>query len=563
MYYGVNPTDKREKLKNSVAAKPFLDEIIQKADVAINEASPAFKMSEYMLFYKNGNRRVFERGYFERRNKCFSILVAYWITEDEKYLMPLVDYITYICDEFSWCVPAHSFMENKPEGKVSEGVIGMVDLFQAETARLFAEIMMCVGDKLPEYTKDRMKYEVNRRVINTFENGTVCHWERARNNWVAVCGAGSAVAITCFGTEEQNKKYLPRYLGWLDAYLESIYEDGCCLEGNAYWGYGVEHFTILAELVRLLTDGKVNYFEKDKVRKLALFPQNVRMSDSKLVAFSDGGEVFKFKMGLICFFKKLYSEVQLPELKYGTYCGNVHSVCELLWFDDNYIEEARRNNTFFYDEAQWYISRKEKYSFAAKGGHNDEPHNHNDLGGFMITCGDETFISDLGCGEYIKETFMPETRYNYIQNSSRGHSVPIINGEYQKEGVEYSAKNVKATDDSFELDIAGAYEKGLVEEIKRSFKLYSDKIILRDNFKRSPNTKTLTERIVSKIKPELKDGLVEYGIGRISYDAKRYIASLSEDSFVAHNAVDVVNVYLVDFAPKNEDENEFVLEIIV
>lgn len=120
-YYGVNPTDKREKLKNSAVAKPFLDEIIQKADIAINEASPAFKMSEYMLFYKNGNRRVFERGYFERRNKCFNILVAYWITEDEKYLMPLVDYITYICDEFSWCLPAHSLMENKPKDKVSGG----------------------------------------------------------------------------------------------------------------------------------------------------------------------------------------------------------------------------------------------------------------------------------------------------------------------------------------------------------------------------------------------------------------------------------------------------------
>lgn len=428
---------------------------------------------------------------------------------------------------------------------------------------MFAEIMMCVGDKLPEYTKDRMNYEVNRRIINTFENGTMCHWEKTRSNWVAVCGAGSAAAITCFGTEEQKEKYLPRYLGWLDTYLESIYEDGCCLEGNSYWGYGVEHFTILAELVRVLTDGKVNYFEKDKVRKLALFPQNVRMSDSKLVAFSDGGEVFKFKIGLICFFRKLYNEVQLPELKYGTYYGNIHSVCELLWFDANYVEEPRRNNTFFYDEAQWYISRKEKYSFAAKGGHNDEPHNHNDLGGFMITCGDETFISDLGCGEYTKETFMAETRYNYIHNSSRGHSVPIINGEYQKEGVEYSVKNVKATDDSFELDIAGAYEKGLVEEVKRSFKLYSDKVVLKDNFKRTPETKTLTERIVSKIKPELKDGLVEYGIGRISYDAERYTARLSEDSFIAHNGVDVVNVYLVDFVAVNSEENEFVLEFII
>lgn len=62
-------------------------------------------------------------------------MFAYWLTQDEKYLEPLIDYIMYICDEFSWCLPAHV---KYPEVSAKEA-IEHIDLFQAETARLLAE----------------------------------------------------------------------------------------------------------------------------------------------------------------------------------------------------------------------------------------------------------------------------------------------------------------------------------------------------------------------------------------------------------------------------------------
>ena len=47
--------------------------------------------------------------------------------------------------------------------------------------------------------------------------------------------------------------------------VEGISEDGCCVEGMAYWKYGFFHFTLLADIMKKYTKGKINYFEKEKV----------------------------------------------------------------------------------------------------------------------------------------------------------------------------------------------------------------------------------------------------------------------------------------------------------
>ena len=42
-------------------------------------------------------------------------------------------------------------------------------------------------------------------------------------------------------------------------------------------------------------------------------------------------------------------------------------------------------------------------------------------------------LTDLGAGEYTKEYFH-DGRYRILCNNSFGHSVPVIDGEGQKEG---------------------------------------------------------------------------------------------------------------------------------
>ena len=88
-----------------------------------------------------------------------------------------------ICDEYTWCLPAHLNAESPG------GIKGTIDLFSAETGFTLSEIRMSPRDHLPSPLISRIEEEVEARLFTPFlshEHG----WETATHNWSAVC-AGS------------------------------------------------------------------------------------------------------------------------------------------------------------------------------------------------------------------------------------------------------------------------------------------------------------------------------------------------------------------------------------
>ena len=222
-----------------------------------------------------------------------------------------------------------------------------------------------------------------------------------------------------------------------------------------------------------------------------------------------------------------------------------------------------QNNTYYYSDAQWYVKQGEKFSFAAKAGNNRELHNHNDVGSFMLVVGNEIPLSDLGCSEYTKDYFNDNVRYTLLTNSSRGHSLPIIDGKYQMFGAEYKAANVLATENGFFLNIEGAYEKDLVQKLHRSFYIHEDGITLEDVFEFSGQTKNVVERFVSIIRPSVLDGVVCLGTTKIIYDKDRYRVSVSEECYRTQKTLEVIRVYLIDMMSVQDGETEFRFDILV
>ena len=79
----------------------------------------------------------------------------------------------------------------------------------------------------------------------------------------------------------------------------------------------------------------------------------------------------------------------------------------------------------------WMIARYDPsdpntLTLAAKGGHNAEMHNQNDVGSIIVHVNGESVIAEIGRGRYTKDYFGPE-RYDHLANSSLGHSVPVVN----------------------------------------------------------------------------------------------------------------------------------------
>jgi hypothetical protein len=102
----------------------------------------------------------------------------------------------------------------------------------------------------------------------------------------------------------------------------------------------------------------------------------------------------------------------------------------------------------------------EGFFFAAKGGHNNESHNHNDLGTCVLYYDGKPCLIDIGREEYVAKTFSSK-RYEIWTMQSQYHNLPRINGFDQKEGPQFAAKNTSFQADLkkvvFSTDISAAY----------------------------------------------------------------------------------------------------------
>ncbi|MFJ2374236.1 hypothetical protein ACIOZL_15690 [Streptomyces sp. NPDC087769] len=78
-----------------------------------------------------------------------------------------------------------------------------------------------------------------------------------------------------------------------------------------------------------------------------------------------------------------------------------------------------------------------------KGGHNEELHNHNDLGSFVVAVDGEPLLAELGAGFYNGQYFGPD-RYDILCTGSQGHSVPLLNGTVQRASREAAAEVLAA-----------------------------------------------------------------------------------------------------------------------
>ena len=89
----------------------------------------------------------------------------------------------------------------------------------------------------------------------------------------------------------------------MEYYLKGFGDDGACVEGINYWAYGFGYFTYFAQLLYQYSDGKDNLFDNKKVENIAVFPQKLWFKNNNTVTFSDCGDKFTQRSGLIHFFK--------------------------------------------------------------------------------------------------------------------------------------------------------------------------------------------------------------------------------------------------------------------
>jgi Heparinase II/III-like protein len=572
--------EKTEWWRNAAANPEFnllFEEIRVEGERLLREAEQELTFSLFRIFTENGSRLEFEKVYFQKRHRLTTFaIMALLEPENKEYVAALENIIWSICNEYSWCLPAH--LKNSPETSTSINCSlekhsvenDSIDLFSAETAFALAEILKLTEDVLDPLIRKRIYVEVYKRVFRPFHT-TKYEWETQEHNWAAVCaGSIGAAAMHLIEDSKELSLILERVLPAMDCYLKGFSDDGVCLEGYGYWQYGFGYYVYFADLLRKKTGGKLDLFTSEKLHQIALFQQRCFLHQNQVVNFSDANPTASVFLGMSHYLSMVYEDFEIPERNLranftADHCGRwAPAIRNLLWFDETLPEQPWGNGSRFFKDSQWFISRHQtkfgSFSFAAKGGNNNEPHNHNDIGHFILQGNNEVFFKDLGSGLYNKDYFS-EKRYTFLCNGSQGHSLPIINHQFQEEGSLRQARILQADvgreEDVFELDLAKAYELEILQRLTRKFtwvKKDLPKLIVEDTYSFSEQPVSIMERLITpalKITEEENEVILEGNQRlRIQYDSRLLYLEVKKLNFINHFGNMEVN-YALNFTVLN------------
>ncbi len=550
-----NP-EKIEQIRNHPYYAKLRESVIKRAEYFMDNDPEVIKFSKIHLYETTGNREIFEGVHSDYQARLQNLLFAYVITDDDKYIEPLADIIWNICDMESWSIPAH-VREYLPTVRRRRNL----DLCSCLLGHRLAEAITYTKDKLPELVYRRAKEEITYRVIDAFADYSEKEfwWYKVTNNWASVCISGVLGSYLCLADDAKIKEQLPRMIAIADNYLKGFKDDACCVEGYSYWIYGFSYFCVFAKLLYDYTDGEINYFANEKVHNIALFQQNVLMNERECLSFSDCPVSFNPEIWLSHFLKGIYPDMQLPELPDECHTNPDEHLRLAFWTNPDIPKSTTKLVGHIFRDAEWFLHHGSTYALGAKAGHNNEFHNHNDVGSFLVSKGGRVTFCDPGGGEYTKDYFGPN-RYSIFVTSGRAHSVPIINGECQSFGEREGHVEIFDSD-RFKFSMKGGYEIDTLTSLVRDFECFEDSVRLTDTYEFSETPTSVTERFVSLLPIEEKDGTLICGDSVLVFDKDAFDVSFGSE-VVPRKRADSETVYYVDLCLKNP-KKQFELTFII
>ncbi len=458
----------------AVAERPHVHaaDLTARAEEAAAQGPPPLRATDYLSFFRTG-RRDAHAGPARARNAALAALTAAECLEGRgRFLDPLLDLSWAICEETSWVMPPHLPFDGVHVLPDVESPV--VDLRVAGVGRQLGEMLGAHGAAMDAVTpvwRRRVQHELRRQVVEPYLAGGI-GWMTGASNWNAVCTAGAVAAALLGGFPvETQARALREALGSAQHFLRGFTEDGGSSEGPGYWAYGVGNYCALAYYVHCATGGEVDMLADPIVPRLLAYPAGMVLSGRKVANFADCPPEVSFRSGPVAWAAE---RAGVPPMVALAARGAGHaprrgSVLDV-WLAPEPGKFAPPAEAFL-PELQVMVARTageegEQLVLAAKGGHNGEIHNHNDVGAFIVHWRGESLICDLGAPEYVKDLFSAR-RYELLGTGSRDHDVPLVNGVEQGAGEEFRASGFARVESGASVGVAmelsGAYppEAGL------------------------------------------------------------------------------------------------------
>ena len=492
-----------EKVRNDEAFARHRKEIKEQYDKVFEippRASNAWDVLEYGKPRKYG-----ERGPETYRQLQTSALLSLIYPDNEEYFKSLIEVIWGVCNEYTWAPLGHynSYYDRTPE----DFDPGLIDIFAASLAFSLAEIKSLFKDRFPKLLNDRISYEIRRHTIEPYVTRKF-FWESHGNNWTAVC-AGAVGGTLMYEDPEEFKRQLPRLEASMQCYIDSYDDDGMCVEGTAYWGFGFGFFAVYATLLREFSNGEHDWLKNEKVKSISQFIQKMHLQPNILAMFSDVNAREGYWVGLPHMLKSFYGDAieKLPteQATIVAYCHWAFAVRSTVYYNPDFTTDILADGVYSAPVTNYFIKRTKNYGLAFKGGNQWESHNHQDVGSFILARNNKQVFCDFG---YIGPGHWPgyqgDRRHEYFQPSSFSHNVPYFNGKGQGGDCQDKARAVyNENDGTVYMDFTLGYGKNdhpTLKKAERTITPLDDRIDIYDKYEFSDDA-VITERFVTTIKP--------------------------------------------------------------
>jgi hypothetical protein len=515
-------------------------EYISKAEDYLEYNWPVVKATDYLEFTRSGNRR--QEVYAACSNALISLVMGELVEGKGRFIDQIINAVWYYSEQTWWGWSAHLGAQKAGSG-LPDVDDPYVDLGVGEVANnlvwtwyLFKDDF----DKVHPLISKRLKQEIEKKVLNPyferddfwymgFKVGRPNNW----NPWI------NYNMLNCFLILENDpsKKIaeVQKILSSIDKFLNGYSDDGGCDEGPSYWGAAGALLYESLEIMKNATNGKFDVFEDPLIRNIGKYFCKVNIHAPYFLNFADADATTGGSPSSVYRYGKAIKDEQMQQ--FGSYLAKLgkwgqHSfngkICDQIrdlgllneiqnadakealvadfWLSDTEVAGAR-------DKAGSFMG----FFFGAKGGYNNESHNHNDVGTCIMYYNGKPCLIDLGREEYTAKTFSPR-RYEIWTMQSGYHNLPVINGIEQMQGEDYKAKNstfsANAKAAVFSTEISGAYPKeAQVKYWLRSYTLNRGKsFVLSDRYELTGTSKSVTSsNLITYCKvTEIKPGQLKF-----------------------------------------------------
>ena len=421
--------------------------IIQRGEKAARAGITSLPATLFLEFQRIGERNAYDRSWGLRRRGLNWMTLAECLEFEGRFLDPLLDTAWAICEESTWSIAAH-------QRELTDMERPHIDLMSSMTGAYIAEFDLLLGAELEPALGRRIRHEMDRRLFTPWLQRHDFHWmynteERTVNNWNGVCNGNLMTAALHLEPDPARlSELIVRAAHSFADFIDGFECDGGSTEGVSCWAFGFGNFIMAAALLEHRTSGRLNFLgDLQRMRDISRFPLRT------LVGPGIWAEISDIHPGMACplwLIDWLAQRLDIPELhaqaREHLRMGLDWQEAPLTWDLRSLLWRAAQPNVKgderfvpashdFYSGMHWMFARMDPADpdalvLVAKGGHNGEMHNQNDLGSIIVHHGNESLIVDPGRGRFSREYF-GAGRYDLLVNQSFGHSCPIPNGQMQ------------------------------------------------------------------------------------------------------------------------------------